>query len=683
MPASGDLKDLPTSFYLNGLIDVLAIKECNTSEVRCGNCDKKSSEICYCFQCCLFWCRECKTAHDVIRSNRGHRVLAIKEFQDKDYEDVLKRPVFCQKQLHREKKLEFFCKECETALCQTCITLSHASHAGHTLVLIEEEAENLKPEVKILIETQRHQLQAKKTLISEFDEDYAKMLQESEDMVKNIEKFADSLIAVIEAKKQSALLILENRTKKALDYITAQKTEITYQIMAIKSSLEKADMLFMRSTDSEILQLKKSLETTFEIANQTEPIEHEPKGHPFLLFVENQKMFDNVNMEEMGFFEEPQQTKASQSVGEGIGLTKACARHEAKFTVTTRDAVGRQCYSGSDCITVDLIRDDQGEGCETVVTVNDNKDGNYEVCYFPKDHGQCKLSVKVNGQHIHGSPFAVKVKPFEFRLLESVGQQDLRLGSFTPWGLAVNDQDEIAVSDHRTFNILSVNGNNQQSAISRIKSHHSNFLFDEKKGLKCVTGIAFGKNGNIYVADSSRDRIQIFDRECEYVGEFAEEGSSDSQLSRPLGLSVNSEGNVIVADAGNKLVKIFSPDGQFLMKIGEQGCFSEPWHCIQYGEYLVVSDNLDGCVKVFDLNGNFLYNIEKLGSGSETLKSPKCLSVNKFGQLMVCAGRMYLFELNGNWVGKFSECGMFPSSAVVLSSGQIVVSGNNRIYLWQ
>ena len=28
VPSSGDLKDLPTSFYLNGFIDVLAIKEC-------------------------------------------------------------------------------------------------------------------------------------------------------------------------------------------------------------------------------------------------------------------------------------------------------------------------------------------------------------------------------------------------------------------------------------------------------------------------------------------------------------------------------------------------------------------------------------------------------------------------------------------------------------------------------
>ena len=34
VPESGDLKDLPTSFYLNGLIDVLAIKECKTSQEK-------------------------------------------------------------------------------------------------------------------------------------------------------------------------------------------------------------------------------------------------------------------------------------------------------------------------------------------------------------------------------------------------------------------------------------------------------------------------------------------------------------------------------------------------------------------------------------------------------------------------------------------------------------------------
>jgi len=117
VPESGDLKDLPTSFYLNGLIVLLAIKEYKKSPVTCGNCDKKSSETSYCFQCCIFYCHECVTAHNIMRSNKDHRVLALKDFRDKDYEDVLKRPAFCHNQGHTKEELKFFCKNCETAVC--------------------------------------------------------------------------------------------------------------------------------------------------------------------------------------------------------------------------------------------------------------------------------------------------------------------------------------------------------------------------------------------------------------------------------------------------------------------------------------------------------------------------------------------------------------------------------------
>ena len=89
VPESGDLRDLPTSFYLNGLIDVLAIRECKTSQVKCGNCDKSSSESSYCFHCCAFYCQDCVIGHNIMKSYKDHRVLALKEFQDKDYEDVI------------------------------------------------------------------------------------------------------------------------------------------------------------------------------------------------------------------------------------------------------------------------------------------------------------------------------------------------------------------------------------------------------------------------------------------------------------------------------------------------------------------------------------------------------------------------------------------------------------------
>ena len=45
----------------------------------------------------------------MMRNNKDHRVLAVKEFQDKDYEDVLKRPVFCSKQGHQKEQLKYVC----------------------------------------------------------------------------------------------------------------------------------------------------------------------------------------------------------------------------------------------------------------------------------------------------------------------------------------------------------------------------------------------------------------------------------------------------------------------------------------------------------------------------------------------------------------------------------------------
>ena len=51
--------------------------------------------------------------------------------------------------------------------------------------------------------------------------------------------------------------------------------------------------------------------------------------------------------------------------------------------------------------------------------------------------------MKVNGEHIRGSPFEVQVKPRQFRPVLSFGEQILE----NPWGVAVNDDDEIAVSD--------------------------------------------------------------------------------------------------------------------------------------------------------------------------------------------------------------------------------------------
>ena len=684
IPASGDLKDLPTSFYLNGFIDVLAIKECKNTQLTCGNCDKKSSEASYCFQCCIFYCEECLMFHSKMRDKTGHRALAVREFQDKDFEDVLKRPVFCSRQGHQKEELKYYCKECETALCQTCVILDHG---GHVLKLIEEEAETKRLEIKSVIDRQRQNLEAKMNIVSQLDEDCAKVFQQSEVLKRDVQRFADHLIKTIQAKMQNIITTVEGQTKKSIESLTAERNEIQQQINVIESSLKEADKLFQRSTNAEVVQLKKTLQTIFEGVDQGEVIAHDPKTQEALVFIKNQKMLDVVNGEEIGSLKDLNGTKASESVAEGEGLREGTVARKAQFNLITRNAERKQWYDEQDRVTIE-IKDEQGQECVTEVKVEDMKDGTYKVSFYPRVQGTFKLHVKVNEEHIRGSPFTISVKPFHVKPVLCFGKVGSGDGMFQyPLGMAVTDKDEIVVADCGNHRVQVFDSN---GTFLRSFGHKG-----EKAGeFNGPFGIATNKDRKIFVAERDNNRVQIFSWEGRYLGSFGGKGSLDSQLSAPWGLSLDSTGNVIVADTGNKLIKMFTPDGKFVMKIGGHRSLSNPVHCVQLGEYLIVSDRDEHCIKVFNREGHFQYMFGKNGKREGEFINPGYLSVNPSNHLFVCDyinHRVQVFELNGKFVWKFGTEGTKlgelnkPLSVAMLSNGQIVVADqyNHRIQIFE
>ena len=205
---------------------------------------------------------------------------------------------------------------------------------------------------------------------------------------------------------------------------------------------------------------------------------------------------------------------------------------------------------------------------------------------------------------MHGGQFIVRVKPFQFRPVSPFGGEGSSVGKFSrPWGVAVNANDEIAVTDQSNYRV-------------QIFSSEGKFLRSfGKKGNNAgefisPRGITFHNNGNIFVADCNNHTIQIFSGEGEFVGCFGGKEDLDSQLNNPMGLSVDREGNIIIADAGNKLINIFSPEGNFLTKIGGHVSCTFPLHCIQYERYLIVSDHSD-------LVSKFLTGMESFGTSLE------------------------------------------------------------------
>ena len=619
-----------------------------------------------------------------MRDKTGHRALAVREFQDKDFEDVLKRPVFCSRQGHQKEELKYYCKECETVLCQTCVILDHR---GHVLKLIEEEAETKRLEIKSVIETQRQNLKAKMNKVSQLDEDCAKVFQQSEVLKRDVQRFAENLIKTIQAKMQNIITAVEGQTKKSIESLTTKRNEIQQQINVIESSLEEADKLFQRSTNAEVVQLKKTLQTIFEGVDQTEVIAHDPGTQEALAFIKNQKMLDVVNGEEIGFLKDLNGTKASESVAEGDGLKEGTVARKAQFNLITRNAGRKQWYNEQDRVTIE-IKDEQGQECVTEVKVEDIKDGTYNVSFYPRVQGTFQLCVKVNEEHIRGSPFTISVKPFHVKPVLCFGEKGSGDGMFQyPLAVAVTVKDEILVTDYLNHRVQAFDSNGTfLRSFGRRGENAGEF--------KGPYGIATDKGRKIFVADRYKRTVQIFSGEGRHLGSFGGQGSLDSQLSDPWGLSLDSTGNVVVADAGNKLIKIFTPDGRFVMKIGVQGSFSFPVHCVQCGEYFLVSDYKEHCIKVFNREGHFQYMFGKNGEWDGEFINPGYLSVTPSNHLFVCDHnnhRVEVFELNGKFIGRFgtegSKLGEFnqPLSVALLSNGRIVVADqyNHRIQTFE
>ena len=81
------------------------------------------------------------------------------------------------------------------------------------------------------------------------------------------------------------------------------------------------------------------------------------------------------------------------------------------------------------------------------------------------------------------------------------------------------------------------------------------------------TGIAVAVTGEVYVADTGNDRIQVFGRDGTYLRGFGSRGAAPGQLRRPMDLDIDDAGRVYVAELGGDRVQVFTAQGEWLREI--------------------------------------------------------------------------------------------------------------------
>src|SRR5262249_36051198 len=74
--------------------------------------------------------------------------------------------------------------------------------------------------------------------------------------------------------------------------------------------------------------------------------------------------------------------------------------------------------------------------------------------------------------------------------------------------------------------------------------------------------VAVDKNGQVYVADSSNQRIQVLSSTGLPVAQWGWEGQDPGEFELPSALSVDDAGNIYVSDTRNSRIQKISPTGQ-------------------------------------------------------------------------------------------------------------------------
>ena len=611
-PATG-VSDLQPAFHIHHLFEIQdALEKVKAPQkVLCTKCNKNRPATSYCRDCGKYICALCTTVHSDWDDFAEHEVVALEQLESKvkQLDSLKKVTLYCS--LHKGKELELYCETCEELICHNCTVKKHKDHQYD---LVDDTFEKHKAEMVASLDPVENQLGVVVKALEQIKQRSADVNNQRVVTKTEIQKIVQQLHEMLEARKTELMGKVDEYANQKVKNLAAQKDEVETVHTQLVSCLTFVRESLRTGSQGEVMKIKKTvMKQIKEITDNFNPDMLPPCELAYIEFIPSPKLaqacqqFGDVRVN-------PVSPEKCYATGKGIKVAELGER--ITILLHTVDTKEKACTKPVETVLSELVSvaDDTKNEC----SIKAIETSQYEISYQPTSRGRHQLHIKVEGEHIKGSPFIVTVKLPVKKFGTPVRVID---GLNSPWGVAVNQR------------------------------------------------------GEIIVAENSGHCISIFSPTGERLRSFGSVGSGQGQFSGPRGVAVDDDGNILVVDAGNNRIQKFTSDGAFVVAVGKDISNPISVSIHPYNKRIVVSDYSNNCIQI--LNPDLTFNSSFGGRGDNNVRQISCPYTLAFDS----AGNIYqgghsntgvqVFNAEGQLLRRFGQNGSgqgglnFPSGIAI------------------
>ncbi|XP_046584631.1 protein wech-like isoform X2 [Haliotis rubra] len=533
--------DVKPIFIIQGLLDSFGRGSKDTT--NCSYCKEEGETTpatSLCSVCDDALCERCTRMHQRIPSTRHHDVV------DMSGETRVKvnRKVMCK--VHKNKRIKYLCKDCNSAVCQTCCTIHHRK--CELVVEIELEIPAMKTELRKNKKNLLNKHNEMKTNVGKQTYKVGEELARYVQIESNIKSASLTAIEVIKVKERKLLSELKEMSDRHIGQLKADIKSGEMSVQMYQQQTELIDQALQSECDMDVYEMYQGCE-----AGDVEAVG--------VVDVKEKGRIDRITFR--------QDTDKLSRTLEDLHLGEIHVQYDdvldLNATPVLQDTIdvrvaGDACGGYPNDVTVLEVN-----GTDTVVVTDYNNNSVKSFYTRNSQPGHSKLSLEGDPwgiARLKHNQVAVTLPGASQIVTVEVNPDLVLLSTITTskqyWGISSLTPSTLAASSHYSVcvDILDMSGHVLKSVCP---GHRGGNILQYPYFL-CTT-----RTGNILVSDIGTKCVVCLTPEGDVVFKYRRTGHI--ALKDPRGITSTSTGDILVTDNSQHRVIHLTESGQFVRNI--------------------------------------------------------------------------------------------------------------------